>query len=258
MSAHWATISRLLYNQKPSARDMRLFFGDSASADENSIFWLDAIPDVYDSLFADWDRGVAKRTSDLSKSMFQAVAFRDSRDSLQLGLSMWRLSWITFIFLPLTFTVGIFGMSKSYRQPPTRSKLTALDVDLFESNPPIKWWFVTSAVILAGSIVLWYAVKHSLPSYRKSTLRRGGYQTLYEQFTQQYPRLWTRNGPCEHMMPQNSWRSMKWTLVKRWFDRRKVAQLKPYNPAKGSFGIVSLAKQELASRWLSQIDASAV
>ena len=51
---------------------------------------------------------------------------RDSRDSLRLGESMWRLSWITFIFLPLTFVSGFFGMN----------------VDTFEKDPSIKWYFI--------------------------------------------------------------------------------------------------------------------
>ena len=40
-----------------------------------------------------------------------------------LNESLWRLSWITFIFLPLTFITGIFGMN----------------VDTFAHNPSIKW-----------------------------------------------------------------------------------------------------------------------
>ena len=55
--------------------------------------------------------------------MYKSVEIRDSRQSLQLSISMWRLSWITFIFLPLTFTVGVFGMN----------------VDVFENNPSLKW-----------------------------------------------------------------------------------------------------------------------
>src|SRR5437762_95797 len=41
-------------------------------------------------------------------------------------LSMWRLSWITFIFLPLTFIVGFFGMN----------------VDVFAKDPSIKWHLI--------------------------------------------------------------------------------------------------------------------
>jgi len=43
--------------------------------------------------------------------MYRSVAIRDSHASLQLGSSMWRLSWITFIFLPATFIAAFFGMN---------------------------------------------------------------------------------------------------------------------------------------------------
>ena len=43
--------------------------------------------------------------------MYKSAAFRDSRLSLQLGTSMWRLSLITFVFLLLTFMVGFFCMN---------------------------------------------------------------------------------------------------------------------------------------------------
>lgn len=70
------------------------------------------MPEEFEWLMEDWDRTIMQRTAALSELMFKSVAFRDARDSLQLGVSMWRLSWITFIFLPLTFTVGFFGMSE--------------------------------------------------------------------------------------------------------------------------------------------------
>ena len=55
--------------------------------------------------------------------MYKSISIRDARQSLELNTSMWRLSWITFIFLPLTFLAGVFGMNVS--------ELT--------SNPPLKW-----------------------------------------------------------------------------------------------------------------------
>jgi Mg2+ and Co2+ transporter CorA len=58
--------------------------------------------------------------------MYKSVTIRDSRQSLELNASVWRLSWVTFVFLPMTFLVGFFGMN----------------VDTFENNPSIKWYFV--------------------------------------------------------------------------------------------------------------------
>ena len=55
--------------------------------------------------------------------MYKSVSIRDARDSLRLNESLWRLSWITFIFLPLTFVTGFFGMN----------------VDKFAGNPSIEW-----------------------------------------------------------------------------------------------------------------------
>jgi Mg2+ and Co2+ transporter CorA len=43
--------------------------------------------------------------------------------SLSLNESLWRLSWITFIFLPLTFLSGFFGMN----------------VDWFSNDPSASW-----------------------------------------------------------------------------------------------------------------------
>lgn len=55
--------------------------------------------------------------------MYKSVAIRDTRVSLELNHSLWRLSWVTFIFLPLTFLCGFFGMN----------------VDWFTDNPSAKW-----------------------------------------------------------------------------------------------------------------------
>ena len=75
--------------------------------------------------------------------MYKSVAIRDTRLSLELNASLWRLSWITFIFLPLTFLSGFFGMN----------------VDLFADDPSIKWYFVAAVVLvrLSESVKrLWY------------------------------------------------------------------------------------------------------
>jgi CorA-like Mg2+ transporter protein len=65
--------------------------------------------------------------------MYKSVTIRDSKQSLELASSLWRLSWITFIFLPLTFLTGLFGMN----------------VASLEHYPSIKWYFVTAVPLVS-------------------------------------------------------------------------------------------------------------
>lgn len=43
--------------------------------------------------------------------MYKSISIRDARQSLDLNTSLWRISWVTFIFLPLTFLASFFGMN---------------------------------------------------------------------------------------------------------------------------------------------------
>ena len=91
--------------------------------------------------------------------MYKSVGIRDSRHGLQLNTSMWRLSWVTFIFLPLTFTVGFFGMN----------------VDTFTNNPSIKWYFIVAIAMMAVVLLGWFLVKHLLLQSRQTPYSRGIY-----------------------------------------------------------------------------------
>ena len=55
--------------------------------------------------------------------VYKSISIRDARQSFELNTSLWRLSWIIFIFLPLTFLAGVFGMN----------------VSEFERNPSLEW-----------------------------------------------------------------------------------------------------------------------
>ena len=92
--------------------------------DKGSGPWLLLGTESMERLVVDWERHVAQRTAALSDLMFKAVAFREARVSLRFGLSLWLLSWITLIFLPLTFWVGVFGMSECTPPRLYQSRLT--------------------------------------------------------------------------------------------------------------------------------------
>lgn len=208
--------------------------GEDPREDE---LWLGSAPEDLLKLTGQWERDIVQPTTALSDLMYKSVGIRDSRDSLQLGLSMWRLSWITFIFLPLTFTVGFFGMN----------------VDIFADNPGIKWWFITSIPVLLVVMILWYGVKHTLSSQRQNPLRRGVYEALYHEFAMEHSTLWTRRGPRKGVIPVGWWNAVKWRFITTWFGDDKLKIGTTNDPATQEFGVWSRTKRWLARRWLSDL-----
>ncbi|KAK3394986.1 hypothetical protein B0H63DRAFT_63153 [Podospora didyma] len=83
--------------------------------------------------------------------MYKSAAIRDTQLSLKFNESLWRLSWVTFVFLPLTFVSGFFGMN----------------VDLFTDNPSIGWYFLAAVVLLI-------TVLGGVMIFRKASLIKAG------------------------------------------------------------------------------------
>jgi len=238
-SAQWLKVERLMYIHADVAREMRSHLHELFASDPHpDALWLGNAPDGMEKLTGQWERDIVGPTSALSDLMYKSVGIRDARHSLQLGLSMWRLSWITFIFLPLTFTVGFFGMN----------------VDVFAQNPPIQWWLVTSMPVLAIVMILWYAVKHTLSSQRQNPLRRGVYEALYHEFASQHATLWTRGGPQQGIVPVGWWGRVRWRLITAWFGGDKLRPARGVvDPATEEFGSWSRVKRCLARRWLADL-----
>ncbi|KAH6638134.1 hypothetical protein C7974DRAFT_390939 [Boeremia exigua] len=74
---------------------------------------------------------------------FNLTSIREVQMSTSLNRSMKRLSWITFVFLPLVFVSGLFGMN----------------VDILESNPSWKWCLVFMAGTLSLTMMVWIVFK---------------------------------------------------------------------------------------------------
>lgn len=204
----------------------------------------------FKGLIDDWNRSIVQRTAGLLDLMFKAVGLRDAQDSFHLGTSMWRISWITFIFLPLTFTVGVFGMSKYFHRLEEKPLTDDIDVDTFKSNPSIKWWVLTSILTLLLVLLLWYAVKHGQPSDRKSSLRRGFYENFYQDLTLINPELWTERGPRAVSVRGSAWDRYKWRRITTWFGSEKLKSGKPYDAIKEDFSPWNDAKRGLTKCWL--------
>jgi len=169
--------------------------------------------------------------------MYRSVAIRDSRASLQLGSSMWRLSWITFIFLPATFIVGFFGMN----------------VETFAGggSADIKWFFIVLFPFFAVVIIGWYILKHLLAKNRRTPVQRGLYEALYTHLEGQNPLLWTRQGPREYVVPADWVSRVKWRLIRYWAkaDNRVVKPGEVNEPIGGWERI----KRWLMDKWTREI-----
>lgn len=237
-SALWLKVERLIWKHLDMVNDMRTYLHELASGDPSEEEeWLGNTPTELERLTKQWERDIISPTKELADLMYKSVGIRDARHSLQLGLSMWRLSWITFIFLPLTFVCGFFGMN----------------VDTFEPQPSIKWFFITAIPVLLTVLILWYGVKHSLSTQRQNPLRRGVYEAFYHDLASDYPHLWTRRGPKANLTFVGTWGLLKWRLVTRWFGSEKLQKKGDYNPAVDEFGTWSRIKRYLVRRWLPQL-----
>lgn len=141
--AAWLKVDKVIWIHQDLVKEMQAHMRALAEVDDDdddepisSPEWLSSTPAEYEKLGHSVQEDLVQPTANLSDLMYKSVGIRDSRQSLQLGLSMWRLSWITFIFLPLTFVVSFFGMN----------------VNIFGGDPypNIGWWFVAAAILMIG------------------------------------------------------------------------------------------------------------
>jgi hypothetical protein len=149
------------------------------------------------------DEDLVRPTKNLSDMMYKSVDIRDSKHSLDLGTSMWRLSWITFIFLPLTFLTGFFGMN----------------VDTFqraEGYPHVYWYFV-AAVPLMLIMFVGYGVLKEILMAKDDPQRRGMYESANIKFAHDKPGLWTKFGPRPNVQPKGRLAKLQYRLIQYWF-----------------------------------------
>lgn len=114
------------------------------SNSQEATDWLRQQIEEYQRLRSNIEESLKKPSAHIIDLMYKSVSIRDALQSLELNNSLWRLSWITFIFLPLTFLVGFFGMN----------------VDTFKQSPSLKWYFVSVVPLMMLILLAWLATKH--------------------------------------------------------------------------------------------------
>jgi CorA-like Mg2+ transporter protein len=218
-SSLWLQLEKLTTSHMAVVRDMRVRLRElvadintttiagSSSNPSNDVVslvneddWLEEIPREFDRVASTVEEALVKPTQALISLLYQSVSIRDSRLSLQIDTSMWRLSWVTFIFLPLTFMVGFFGMN----------------VDTFSNDPSLKWYFIVTVPFMLSVLGGWYVMKHILLRQRQTPYRRGIYESFFHDLAVSYPALWSRVGPRDYIIPRTRIDRWKWWLIKRW------------------------------------------
>ena len=244
-SSNWLKTERLVFEHSNILKEVQLnlreLMDDNSTADNSTAEtpWLEASTNDFERLQSRVDEDLVKPTNSLSDLMYKSVEIRDSRHSLELSYSMWRLSWITFIFLPLTFTVSFFGMN----------------VDTFADDPDIKWFFISAVPLMVLVLISWYILKHQLARSRQTPYSRGLYEKLFTELATQYPRLWSRSGPRDYIVPRSRPQQFKWWLVRRWneADRTIRNTLGAEDDQFDGLGSWSHLKRTLSRRWTAEI-----
>ncbi|GIK04498.1 hypothetical protein Aspvir_008581 [Aspergillus viridinutans] len=80
---------------------------------------------------------------DIQNQEFAWVSINEAHRSTSLATSLKRISWITFVFLPLMFASSLFGMN----------------VDLLKDDPPWRWYPLVGGILLLLTVIAWLLSK---------------------------------------------------------------------------------------------------
>ncbi|KAL8802479.1 MAG: hypothetical protein Q9182_003787 [Xanthomendoza sp. 2 TL-2023] len=242
-ASNWLKVERLVTIHTNVVKEMQDNLRELASESATDDNWLDRSPGDMERIGNLIQEDLVKPTSSLNDLVYKSVEIRDSRHSLQLNTSMWRLSWITFIFLPLTFIGTFFGMN----------------VDTFSNDPSIKWYFAATVPLMTLVLILWYIIKHVLARRRQSPYQRGVYEHLFHDLADSYPTLWSREGPRKFIRPQGMMGRLKWNLILYWNQAEKTVRSGTPDPDSDDddLGAWARCKRTLTRRWTSQLRGAA-
>ena len=272
-SSMWLKVERLVSIHEAVVKEIQQNLREFLSDEDVEDGWLEATPSDMEKISGLTEENLTKPTANLADLMYKSVGIRDSRHSLQLNTSLWRLrypsqipkfptltnpsfqpnlpnfansnnSWITFIFLPLTFISSFFGMN----------------VDIFQSGPgypSIRYYFASAVPMMVLTLLGWYFIKHALARQRQTPYQRGIYEHLFFELATAYPRLWSRSGPNEDVAAQGTIDRLKWRLLTLWNDPAKTVRAGAAGSGEDAeyddLGAWSRLKRTLTRRWTSQI-----
>ena len=235
-SSMWLKVERLVAVHVAIVREMQTNLREMSGDDG----WLEATPDDMEKVTSLVQDDLVKPTDSLSDLMYKSVEIRDSRHSLTLNLSMWRLSWITFVFLPLTFISSFFGMN----------------VDTFKDDPSLKWYFASAVPMMFLVLIMYFIFKNYFAVERQTPYQRGIWEDSFHQLATSYPRLWSRLGPRDDIHPKTPLGRLKWHLILRWNRPEKTIRMGKEDAEWDDLGAWSQFKRRMTRRWTAQLQGN--
>lgn len=99
-SSLWLKVEKLITIHMDTVKEMQAQLEDLDDTLLEHEEWIRNMPAEFEKIANNVQEDLVKPTANLNDLMYKSVGIRDSRHSLQLGTSMWRLSWITFSIVP--------------------------------------------------------------------------------------------------------------------------------------------------------------
>lgn len=236
-SSMWLKVERLVAMHTVIVREMQNNLHELTGNDDDDD-WLEGSPDDMQKITELVQDDLIKPTSSLSDLMYKSVEIRDSRHSLQLNVSMWRLSWITFVFLPLTFISTFFGMN----------------VDVFSpGDPALKWYFASAIPMMVIVVIMYFIFKNNLSIDGQAPYQRGIYEEYFNDLANAYPRLWTRRGPREGISARTPLGRLKWQIILWWNQPEKTVLVGTESNSWNDLSLWARFKNNLTRQWTAQL-----
>jgi len=238
----WLSVERLINIHTNVVRECTENLTDAINGPEP---WLESILSEMQRHSNLVEEDLIKPTTGLADLMYKSVGIRDARHSLELSMSLWRLSWITFVFLPLTFLCGFFSMQ----------------VSVFQDTPSVKWYFIVAVPMMVCVLASWFIFKQLLEGNTPNPYARGVYENFFQELANSYPLLWTRSGPRPTVRLGRPLEHFKWWLITRWSAPENTGDVKSGGSEENLFdglGSWSRIKRHFMRQWTGQLQAEIV
>ncbi|TXB96358.1 hypothetical protein FocTR4_00016756 [Fusarium oxysporum f. sp. cubense] len=133
---HIAQLRRALQGQVRSAEEFNTDLGrlHGGGKEQRAFEYIHTFADIRQQL-----QILDETIRDLLQFEFAWASINEAHKSTSLAISMKRLSWITFIFLPAMFAASLFGMN----------------VDILENNPDWRWYLLFMGSLLVLTTIGW-------------------------------------------------------------------------------------------------------